>query len=98
MSTLQFFTAMGLIVLIFGFAFLRNKKQNKKQRSRKFPSGQKFFSDVELLKMGKEDLKLLSQDDLSFLIDYVGHKHLENPQEGQWMDLFNRASAVRWRY
>jgi len=94
MSTLQFLTAMGVIALLFVISLYRDKPQ----RPRKFPSGRKFFSDTQLLKMSKEDLKLLSKDDLSFLINYVGHTDPESPQKEQWNDLFHRASAVRWGY
>ena len=99
MTTLQFITAMAVITLTAGVAYLRYKKEEKNDNPdvRRFPSGKPVPPDKELLKLGIPELDCLPQRDSFWLSEYARKKILSCTSEEErlaWEALYDRVNDV----
>ena len=75
MSTAGFLLAMGIIAILFMFVYIREKvKGETKEEEKSFPSGRQMLSDSEMLALQLDELRNWTNDDLRWLINYVGHQ------------------------
>ena len=99
---------MGYLILLLGIAllmivgYLRAKKEKMRELEEKMkkqimPSGDLVPSDCELLMMTDEDYALYTEVTLEWLINYVGYKSTEAPddEKKEWHNLFARLTRVR---
>lgn len=99
MSTAGFLLAMGIIAILFMFVYIREKvKGETKEEEKSFPSGRQMLSDSEMLALQLDELRNWTNDDLRWLINYVGHQMNSDEEKELWGDLFTNASRALYNY